>query len=115
MLRDTQTSTRMLACAGVRGEEDLHMLLSWRKRAFSLSLSLSLSLASSLLFISPLSHTHSLRHTLTHRDISVGCQDSAYGLESGPKKGMKSTSRPCRPSDWGGKGGQRGAGRLGWV
>ena len=84
MLRDTQTSTRMLACAGVRGEEDLHMLLSWRKRAFSLSL--SLSLASSLLFISPLSHTHSLRHTLTHRDISVGCQDSAYGLESGPNE-----------------------------
>jgi hypothetical protein len=38
----------MLACAGVGGEEDLHMLLSWRKRAFSLSLSLSLSFSLSL-------------------------------------------------------------------
>ena len=77
MLRDTQTSTRMLACAGVRGEEDLHMLLSWRKRAFSLALSLSLSLSFSFSCLSPLlSVTLSLRHTHTHthRDISVGCQ-----------------------------------------
>ena len=63
MLRDTQTSTRMLACAGVRGEEDLHMLLSWRKRAFSLSLSLSLSHFLSLVYLSSLSHALSQTHT----------------------------------------------------
>ena len=62
MLRDTQTSTRMLACAGVRGEEDLHMLLSWLKRAFSLSLSLSLA-SLSLVYLSSLSHALSQTHT----------------------------------------------------
>jgi len=62
MLRDTQTSTRMLACAGVRGEEDLHMLLSWLKRAFSLSLSLSLA-SLSLVYLSSLTHALSQTHT----------------------------------------------------
>jgi hypothetical protein len=65
MLRDTQTSTRMLACAGVRGEEDLHMLLSWRKRAFSLSLSLSLSLPLSCLSLLSLTRTLADTHSRT--------------------------------------------------
>ena len=72
MLRDTQTSTRMLACAGVRGEEDLHMLLSWRKRAFSLTLSLSLSrfplsCLSLLSLTRTLSDTHS--RTVTFQSV----------------------------------------------